>query len=84
MEQARRCPRRPCRATGVAVNVLIRSDLDRMLGLSAIIGIGSAVVVLALGLSGRSRRTGFWFSSRSWPAVSPPSSPSSDSPSPRE
>ena len=43
--------------TGVALNVLIRSDLDRMLGLSAIIGIGSSVVVLALGLHGRSRRT---------------------------
>jgi Protein of unknown function (DUF4012) len=43
--------------TGVALNVLIRSDLDRMLGVSAIIGIGSAVVVLALGLSRRSRRT---------------------------
>ena len=44
--------------TGVALNVLIRSDLDRVLGLSAIIGIGSAVVVLALGLRRRSRRTG--------------------------
>ena len=43
--------------TGVALNVLIRSDLDRMLGLSAIIGIGSSAVVLALGLRHRSRRT---------------------------
>ncbi len=43
--------------TGVALNVLIRSELDRMLGLSAIIGIGCAAAVLALGLRGRSRRT---------------------------
>ncbi len=46
--------------TGVALNVLIRSELDRMLGLSAIIGIGCAAAVLALGLRGRSRRTGRW------------------------
>ncbi len=43
--------------TGTALNVLIRSDLDRMLGLSAIVGIGCAVAVFALGLRRRSRRT---------------------------
>ena len=43
--------------TGTALNVLIRSDLHRMLGLSAVVGIGCALAVLALGLRRRSRRT---------------------------
>ncbi|MET0663241.1 MAG: DUF4012 domain-containing protein [Ilumatobacteraceae bacterium] len=43
--------------TGIALNVLIRAELDAVLGLSAIVGIGSSAVVLALGLRRRSRRT---------------------------
>ena len=41
--------------TGVALNVLIRSDLAHVLGLSAVIGIAAATVVFLLGLRRRSR-----------------------------
>lgn len=45
-----------CVAVGLVLNVLVRSELDVMLGASAIVGVGVAVILLISGASRRSRR----------------------------